>query len=90
MRDEDRMILIGERLKRARGALGYSQAQVAEKLKIGRPRYSDIENGKRDVPLKELYKFCEFFVLVGFFVGFNLWFVLVVKVNDLRRILSAR
>lgn len=61
MRDEDRMILIGERLKRARGALRYSQAQVAEKLKIGRPRYSDIENGKRDVPLRELYKFCEFF-----------------------------
>lgn len=61
MRDEDRMILIGERLKRARGALGYSQEQVAEKLKIGRPRYSDIENGKRNVPLRELYKFCEFF-----------------------------
>ena len=60
-RDKDRMILIGKRLKRSREALGYTQEQVAEKLKIGRPRYSDIENGKRDVPLKELYRFCEFF-----------------------------
>lgn len=63
MRDrmKDRMILIGKRLKQARQALGYTQEQVAKKLKIGRPRYSDIENGKRDVPLKELYRFCEFF-----------------------------
>lgn len=57
----NRLILIGERLRKARGSLGYTQEDVAEKLNIGRPRYSDIENGKRDVPLKELYKFCEFF-----------------------------
>ena len=56
-----RMILIGRRLKQAREALGYTQEQVSEELKIGRPRYSDLENGKRDLPLRELYKFCEFF-----------------------------
>lgn len=56
-----RMILIGKRLKQAREALGYTQEQVAEELKIGRPRYSDIENGKRDLPLRGLYRFCEFF-----------------------------
>ncbi|OIO81190.1 MAG: hypothetical protein COZ98_05665 [Candidatus Omnitrophica bacterium CG_4_8_14_3_um_filter_43_15] len=56
-----RSIVIGERLKKAREALGYTQEKVAEKLNIGRPRYSDIENGKRDIPLKELYSFCEFF-----------------------------
>jgi Zn-dependent peptidase ImmA (M78 family)/DNA-binding XRE family transcriptional regulator len=55
------MITIGKRLKQTRENLGYTQEQVAEKLGIGRPRYSDIENGKRDVPLKELYAFCEFF-----------------------------
>ena len=55
------MALIGKRLKGAREALGYTQEQVAGKLEIGRPRYSDIENDKRDVPLRELYKFCEFF-----------------------------
>ncbi len=60
-RDNNTMIVIGKRLKRAREALGYTQEQVAEKLRIGRPRYSDIENGKRDVPLRELYRFCEFF-----------------------------
>jgi len=58
---KNRIIIIGERLKKAREALGYTQEQVAEKLNIGRPRYSDIENGKRDIPLKELYSFCEFF-----------------------------
>jgi len=58
---KNRMILIGKKLKQAREALGYTQEQVAEKLKIGRPRYCDIENGKRDLPLKELYRFCEFF-----------------------------
>lgn len=55
------MDIIGKRLKQAREALGYTQEHVAEKLGIGRPRYSDIENGKRDVPVKELYAFCEFF-----------------------------
>lgn len=58
---KNRTIIIGERLKKAREALGYTQEEVAEKLNIGRPRYSDIENGKRDIPLKELYSFCEFF-----------------------------
>lgn len=58
---KNRLILIGERLKKAREALGYTQEQVAEKLNIGRPRYSDIENAKRNVPLNELYRFCEFF-----------------------------
>lgn len=56
-----RLVLIGERLKKAREALGLTQEEIAEKLKIGRPRYSDIENGKRDVPLKDLYRFSEFF-----------------------------
>lgn len=55
------MFIIGKRLKQARETLGYTQEQVAEKLDIGRPRYSDIENGKRNIPLKELYAFCEFF-----------------------------
>jgi Zn-dependent peptidase ImmA (M78 family)/transcriptional regulator with XRE-family HTH domain len=58
---KNRAVVIGERLKKAREALGYTQEEVAEKLNIGRPRYSDIENGKRDIPLKELYSFSEFF-----------------------------
>lgn len=57
----DRLAIIGERLKRARESLGLTQEAVAAKLEIGRPRYSDIENGKRDVPLKDLYRFAEFY-----------------------------
>ena len=57
----DRLIIIGERLRRAREALGLTQGEVAEKLEVGRPRYSDIENGKRDVPLRDLYRFAEFY-----------------------------
>ena len=57
----DRLIIIGERLKRARESLGLTQEAVAAKLEIGRPRYSDIENGKRDVPLKDLYRLAEFY-----------------------------
>lgn len=57
----DRLIIIGERLKRARESLGLTQEDVATKLELGRPRYSDIENGKRDVPLKDLYRFAEFY-----------------------------
>lgn len=56
-----RMILIGERLKRAREALSLTQENVSQSLEIGRPRYSDIENGKRTVSLKELERFCELF-----------------------------
>ena len=57
----DRLIIIGERLKRAREALGLTQEEVAAKLEIGRPRYSGIENGKRDISLKDLYRFAEFY-----------------------------
>lgn len=57
----NRMIVIGERLKQAREALGYTQQQIAEELNIGRPRYSDIENGKREVTLNDLERFCVFF-----------------------------
>lgn len=83
MKNRNRMLLVGERLKRAREALGYTQERVAEELNIGRPRYSDIENGKRDVPLKQLYKFCDFFGRpLNYFIkdklavegGFNLLF----------------
>ena len=52
----DRLIIIGERLKRARESLGLTQEAVAAKLEIVRPRYSDIDNGKLDVPLKDLYR----------------------------------
>ena len=57
----NRLVVIGKRLRKARESLGYTQEEASEKINIGRPRYSDIENGKRNVSLKELYRFCELY-----------------------------
>lgn len=54
-------VVIGIKLREARLAIGYSQAEVSAKLGIGRPRYSDLENGKRDISLKQLRAFSVFF-----------------------------
>ena len=56
----ERLKILGERLRKARESFNLSQIEVAEKLHIGRPRYSDIENGKRDISLEELYRFSKF------------------------------
>ena len=58
---QKRMISIGKRLKLARDVFGYTQEYVSDKLGISRQRYCDIENGKRSIPLKELYKFADFY-----------------------------
>lgn len=54
-------IRVGIRLRNAREALGFSQEQVSECIGIGRPRYSDIENGKRNISMKDIYKLADFF-----------------------------
>jgi Zn-dependent peptidase ImmA (M78 family)/transcriptional regulator with XRE-family HTH domain len=54
-------IRVGNRLRNARDALGFTQEQVSDCLGIGRPRYSDIENGKRNISIKDIYKLAEFF-----------------------------
>lgn len=70
----DRQAIIGRRLKRAREGLGLTQEEIAKRLKIGRPRYSDIENGKRDIQLKDLYRFAEFYNRpVNYFIKENLF-----------------
>ena len=56
-----RLQMIGERLRLAREAMGYTQEDVARALKISRPRYSDIENGKRDIGLREMEEFASLF-----------------------------
>lgn len=52
---------VGNRLRNAREALGFTQEQISECLGIGRPRYSDIENGKRNISMKDIYKLADFF-----------------------------
>jgi len=61
MMQEDVGFLIGQRLKMARKAMGYTQEEVAKIFRMGRPRYSDIENGKRHLSIEELYRFAEFY-----------------------------
>ena len=54
-------VRVGNRLRKAREALGFTQGQVSECLGIGRPRYSDIENAKRNISMKDIYKLADFF-----------------------------
>ena len=51
--------LIGERLRKLRRNLGLSQEEVAEFVGIPRPSVSLIEQGKRDINVTELLKFCQ-------------------------------
>lgn len=52
---------IGERLKTVRKLMGYTQEEIAKTFQMGRPRYSDIENGKRHLSVEELYRFADFY-----------------------------
>ncbi len=53
--------LIGERLRVARKSVGHTQDEIAKIFQIGRPRYSNIENGKRHLSIEELYRFSDFY-----------------------------
>lgn len=52
---------IGQRLRELREAIGFTQAQVAEKLDMHRPTISEIEAGRRAVTSEELYSFAELY-----------------------------
>jgi len=53
--------LIGKRLRMARKLMGYTQDEIARRFQMGRPRYSDVENGKRYLSIEELYRFADFY-----------------------------
>lgn len=55
------MAIVGSKLREARNSLNLTQEEVASQLGIGRPRYSDIENGKKAFSVDELYKFSKLF-----------------------------
>ena len=44
---KDAQLKLGQRLKQARTAAGYTQQQAAELLKLSRPTIADIESGRR-------------------------------------------
>lgn len=50
--------LIGERLKKARIKKGYTQEQLAEKMKVSIAYLSKIETGKTHINLKRLDEIC--------------------------------
>jgi len=52
--------LVGERLKMARKSMGYTQEELSRIFQIGRPRYSDIENGKRHLTHRGAVQICRF------------------------------
>lgn len=52
---------IAQRLRDARQAVGYSQAEVARLLEMHRPTISEIEAGRRAVSAEELYRFAELY-----------------------------
>lgn len=52
---------IGQRLREVREAIGYTQADVADRLGLHRPTVSEIEAGRRAVTSEELYRFAELY-----------------------------
>ena len=45
---------LSRNIEKARQAAGYTQAQVAEALKMSRPTYAPIESGDKELPLTQL------------------------------------
>lgn len=52
---------IGQRLRKVREEIGFTQTQVAERLGLHRPTISEIEAGRRAVTSEELYRFSELY-----------------------------
>lgn len=52
---------IGKRLRDVRESIGFTQAQVARRLRIHRPTVTEIEAGRRAVSSEELYRFSELY-----------------------------
>lgn len=51
--------IMGERLKKARKEIGYTQVEVAEKLDVSVAYLSRIERGDSEINLKRLSQICE-------------------------------
>jgi transcriptional regulator with XRE-family HTH domain len=69
-RDETERRRIGEKLRRAREYLGFSQDEVATFLKLSRTAITNIESGQRKVEVLELKRLAELYRQpVGYFTG---------------------
>ena len=64
------LVIIGQRLKEARGAAGYTLEDVAQKLGITKDELSLFESGRQNPPLSLLRKFAKLYgVFVSYFYG---------------------
>lgn len=59
--NDDRKLLIAERLREARKLAGLTQGQAALKMEMHRPTISEIEAGNRNVTASELGRFAELY-----------------------------
>ena len=48
-------------LKKIRREKGYSQAEIAEVLKIPQQQYSRYENGKNEIPVRYVIELCKIY-----------------------------
>ena len=54
--DAELLLYVGKRLKALRKNLGFSQEELAYKAGFSRSYYSDVETGKRNISILNLYK----------------------------------
>lgn len=83
--------MLNTKLKELRERLGYSQAYIADTLKISRVSYNRYEKGEREPDYETLYKIANFFnVSVDFLIGGNNPKIIENKKipKDLKRILE--
>jgi transcriptional regulator with XRE-family HTH domain len=51
----DLLILLGDRIRRRRKLAGWTQVQLAERIGIDRSFLADVERGKRNISILNLY-----------------------------------
>ena len=62
------LIAIGERIKRRRIELGYTQQAIYEKLDVSQNHYSRIENGRVGMSFEILLQLCEILNLTADYI----------------------
>ncbi|MBZ5494508.1 MAG: helix-turn-helix domain-containing protein [Acidobacteriia bacterium] len=51
----DLLIIVGDRIRRRRKLAGWTQVQLAERIGIDRSFLADVERGKRNISILNLY-----------------------------------
>jgi len=63
---------VGTKLKEARAAAGYTQAQIAAELRMTQQQYSRFENGKFELNYQQLVFLCrKYDISADYLLGLN-------------------